>query len=862
MNQEMERLFDQFCRVLTFRTHSVNTLHTAAASTSLAALAPPSNHNTHHHLVDDHSDSDDDEVPSLVDADSHNSTASTTSITEDEWSNHTTVSNPRKEKCISPEDFAIYQFGQNIIIDDERRSLSVSDSWLREHGNDAVRLLKEFEQFEMGRMGRTFEEMLTAVVNMHGSSQSGPSNANGVKQKRRKRLYSPPMNSANCVLRRSVKLRRNKRGDHSSEIVQENSSIETEQEVFDEEDDLDVEDDEHGVGSSDVGSDYTGDEGDENSVLSDEGEDDLDAEEDGEDEDDLDDDNDESSLGDREDRKWRESLKLFKMYAAKLFYERIVLAYREKLAMQMQKELIEEENAEKQTKKRRERQKHKKKEKKKTQNRLIKKQSKEQEEKVKQEQVEKQQQQEERQRRITEQQQKKIEEERQKIQEQMLEEIARQHLEQQKKMQEDRQRQLEREAEEEKKRREQEQKSKKKEKRKKKKSKKKTPAPTSTNLQSTNGASVHNYSPHSHQHSNGAHAQMAGRRMVHRPSHFAHHDSESLQNAHIHPTQQAPATKSYRAPWESQQSGFAQYPQQVSQQQSFGTAQQQTQNSASPKKPATIPTQRQPQQRPNANFQPYQQPMHFQQQPQRMYQGPPSHHSMSVPPPHMQQLLPQHMRPLPFGSNNSNHMMHHAPQSSPGGMPTNNGVNLGGQFAPSNSSQMGGGSTNESYQNTPRLDLHSWYNSSPFMNQQHMHNTQNSNGNSASEASFGSAGHQPTSTNQRVTPNRTPEQSVSTMGTFGSHMGGRGNSSSDKPLIGGGLDAGPNNSNGMPLFGGNSNLLLGGSGQNGNSSTVSSSPFAGFLSGDLSLSDPWSAPSIQSGGWEKTNFSAFKTDQK
>jgi hypothetical protein len=90
------------------------------------------------------------------------------------------------------------------------------------------------------------------------------------------------------------------------------------------------------------------DEQDENVTYDDEEEEEEeDEEEDEEDEEDEEEEEEEEeerhTHNEVEDNKWRESKKMFRMYAAKLFYEKIVMAYREKLALEMQNILIQEE---------------------------------------------------------------------------------------------------------------------------------------------------------------------------------------------------------------------------------------------------------------------------------------------------------------------------------------------------------------------------------------------------------------------------------------------------------------------------------------------------------------------------------------
>jgi hypothetical protein len=176
-------------------------------------------------------------------------------------------------------------------------------------------------------------------------------------------------------------------------------------------------------------------------------EEDADEEEEEEEEEEEDEEEDEEDIqaqNEAEEKKWRESKKMFRMYAAKLFYEKIVMAYREKLALEMQNILIQEEE---------EREKQRKNKEKKVRDNKIKKQKKDEEREKKKkekekEEAEKKREEAEKQRLLREAQReemerKRMEEERSKIEAQMIE-MVRKNIENQQRLERERQEELER----------------------------------------------------------------------------------------------------------------------------------------------------------------------------------------------------------------------------------------------------------------------------------------------------------------------------------------------------------------------------------------------------------------------------------
>lgn len=508
INQEVERLFNQYCDVLRFQSKHLQLIENDPKNVTKT-------------LENNINNQDDEELPLLEDAESQYSSVSTTTITEEEWFDNVTLSYVEPH-CMTPESFARYEFGLNIVMDSDKDIISVSDAWLNKHGEEAVKLLKQVEIHENGRMKRTFDDLFTSIVKMNMHERN-------ILKKKRKRLIASNNNNNTQIV--SINSDSDKVPHENSEVAtseasqlvdepnqHKNTSLSTPSENmfmnkagkqiisekfhhehfhfhnnrFHHEErytryEIEDNDSETNYYSEDSNSIVSDDEGhsyhshnhghlkefhDENCDSADEGENEY---------------VDQAMITDQEDAKWRETLKLFRMFTAKLLYERIDIAYREELAIKMQQELIrEEEKEERLARERKERQRQQKKKKDKKLDPKKKIETKKIKNEVSEEESLKKQQEEERQRKIIQEQQEKIEKERKRVEEMMLEEIARQHLEQQLKLQEESKRQLEIEAEEESKKKEQQVKKNKKRKKKKPKKKNEVPHFESASIASTN----------------------------------------------------------------------------------------------------------------------------------------------------------------------------------------------------------------------------------------------------------------------------------------------------------------------------------------------------------------------------------------
>jgi hypothetical protein len=216
------------------------------------------------------------------------------------------------------DEYLCWNFGRNLII--QNNAITITDSWMLEHADNVIDLFNRFEKSDSGSLDR-LEKILGSSGN-HRSFRKSTSSGTSIRT-------SKPTTGAgvtttelsNGTITTSKTMSRNGSTTCTETTTKVNNGTTTittttieeniDEEYSDEEEDDDDEDDEYSNEEEDDGSEEEEEE--------------------------------EESDEDTELSKWRESKKMFRMYAAKLFYEKIVMAFREKLAIEMQNALIDEE---------------------------------------------------------------------------------------------------------------------------------------------------------------------------------------------------------------------------------------------------------------------------------------------------------------------------------------------------------------------------------------------------------------------------------------------------------------------------------------------------------------------------------------
>lgn len=271
-----------------------------------------------------------------------------------------------------PEDFNSWNFGRHLVI--SQRKITVSDDWLKDNSFQVIDLFHKFDQTEDN--GESLEYMvigtsahrvpkkvpLPAVPQQqahHHHHQTLPQQAHPPLPQQQHQtptsaaiLPNQQHNQAIAAISQSVPLiaaamAPNGLPDITATVTVAAASVSvtTQSPQL-----LHVHNSScNSSNLSEVNSHHSTPiaDGDGSSDCEEDDDSDYDNEDDEEnDEDDEDDEDDDDGLA--ENKKWRESRRMFRLYAAKLFFERIVLAWKEKKALEMQEVLFQEEERQKQ----------------------------------------------------------------------------------------------------------------------------------------------------------------------------------------------------------------------------------------------------------------------------------------------------------------------------------------------------------------------------------------------------------------------------------------------------------------------------------------------------------------------------------